>query len=103
MDTEPQIGPDGAGSIDLTVEGGLPPYSFSWSNGADTEDIGNLQPGEYSVTVSDASGCLSELTAEVSFVSSTTSPLPESLVTLFPNPGRGTFTLDTKNLVAESN
>lgn len=44
------------GSIDLTVFGGSPPYGFNWSNGATTEDIDNLSPGSYVVTVSDASG-----------------------------------------------
>ncbi len=92
VDTEPQI--DGEpGSIDLTVEGGLPPYIISWSTGDDSEDLINLEAGEYSVTVADASGCLSELTAEVSFVSNTRELLDENLVTLAPNPNRGTFQL----------
>lgn len=102
VDTEPQIGPDGFGSIDLTITGGLPPYTISWSNGAETEDIDNLEPGIYTVTVSDASGCLSEVTAEVTFVSSTEHILPDNLITVFPNPNAGSFTLDVGNLKAES-
>ncbi|MEZ4979098.1 MAG: HYR domain-containing protein, partial [Chitinophagales bacterium] len=31
--------------------------SFSWSNGASTEDISALTPGSYTVNVTDASGC----------------------------------------------
>ncbi|MFH1321674.1 MAG: T9SS type A sorting domain-containing protein [Bacteroidota bacterium] len=42
------------GSINLTVTGGMPPYTFSWSNGATTEDISNLIPDIYTVTVTDA-------------------------------------------------
>ncbi|GJM33854.1 MAG: hypothetical protein DHS20C18_28550 [Saprospiraceae bacterium] len=101
VQTEPQIGEDGFGAIDLTVQGGLPPYTFTWSNGEETEDIANLEPGTYTVTVSDASGCLSELTAEVTFISSTEDILSEDLVALFPNPNAGTFSLQMKDVHAE--
>jgi len=45
------------GSVDLSVNGGTPLYSFNWSNGSVTEDIGNLQAGSYTVTVTDNNGC----------------------------------------------
>jgi len=45
------------GSVDLTVTGGTTAYSFAWSNGASTEDIGSLADGTYSVLVTDANGC----------------------------------------------
>lgn len=44
------------GSIDLTVAGGLAPYSYLWSNGATTPDVAALAPGTYSVLVTDAVG-----------------------------------------------
>jgi gliding motility-associated-like protein len=45
------------GSINLTVAGGMGSYSFSWSNGATTEDIANLTQGLYKVIVLDGNGC----------------------------------------------
>ncbi|MCE5348270.1 MAG: gliding motility-associated C-terminal domain-containing protein [Bacteroidales bacterium] len=45
------------GSIDLSVEGGIAPYSYSWSNGASSQDISGLTEGYYKVTVTDANGC----------------------------------------------
>lgn len=42
------------GAIDIWVQGGISPYSFQWNNGATTEDLVNLAPGTYSVTVTDA-------------------------------------------------
>ena len=46
------------GMIDLNVSGGNPPYGFSWSNGATTQNLTALPSGLYSVTVTDNSNCL---------------------------------------------
>ena len=50
-------------SINLTIQGGTAPYTFSWTtNGGsgldvDAEDQTNLGPGTYNVTVTDANNC----------------------------------------------
>jgi len=83
------------GSIDLTVEGGLPPYTFSWNTGATTEDLDGLeQEGTYEVTVTDASGCLSTFTAELDVILSADEQLNAGQVKLFPNPNTGRFVLN---------
>ncbi len=50
---------DADGSVDITVSGGVSPYTYSWSNGASTEDLSGLSGGTYSVTVTDANGATS--------------------------------------------
>src|SRR5690606_2650269 len=37
--------------------GGVPPYSYLWSNGPTTQGQSNLSPGRYLVTATDANGC----------------------------------------------
>ena len=49
---------DATGSIDLTVQGGTTPYTYSWSNGLTSEDVSNLSGGEYTITVTDNNGCI---------------------------------------------
>ena len=52
------------GMVDLSVTSGTSPYTYSWSNGATTQDISNLIAGTYTVTVTDANSA----TATASYV-----------------------------------
>lgn len=45
------------GSANLTVSGATPSYTYSWSNGATTQDITSIMAGTYSVIVTDSKGC----------------------------------------------
>ncbi len=53
------------GSINLTVSNGTAPFTFTWSNGAVTEDLSNISAGSYNVTVNDANGCSAVASASV--------------------------------------
>jgi hypothetical protein len=46
------------GSISITPAGGKAPYTFKWSNEATTEDLSGLEPGTYSVEITDANSCV---------------------------------------------
>ncbi len=46
------------GEIALNVTGGTANYSFAWSNSETTQNITNLVANTYSVTVTDANGCV---------------------------------------------
>ncbi len=53
------------GFVNLLVTGGTEPITFQWDFGANSQDIGNLPPGTYEVTATDAFGCTEELTTEI--------------------------------------
>jgi len=44
------------GSIDVAAYGGVPPYTYVWSDGPITEDRTDLPPGSYTITVTDSNG-----------------------------------------------
>jgi hypothetical protein len=46
------------GSASITVSGGTPAYTYSWSNGSTTASVSNLAAGNYTVKVTDAGACV---------------------------------------------
>lgn len=52
---------DGNGGVtNVSVLGGNAPYTFEWSDGQNTQAAVDMQPGEYTVMVSDVNGCTGE-------------------------------------------
>jgi MAM domain, meprin/A5/mu/SprB repeat/Secretion system C-terminal sorting domain/Putative metal-binding motif len=46
------------GSIILELSGGTPPYSVSWNNGENGNNLSKLTEGVYFATITDAGGCM---------------------------------------------
>ena len=53
------------GTINLTISGGQPDYSYLWSDGQGQKDLINLSAGNYVVTVSDVYGCTATTSAVI--------------------------------------
>jgi hypothetical protein len=53
------------GVVDVTVEGGVAPYTYSWNNGTTTQDITEAATGFYEVLITDANGCIVSANATV--------------------------------------
>ncbi|MCW5907850.1 MAG: T9SS type A sorting domain-containing protein [Chitinophagales bacterium] len=46
------------GEVFVTVTGGTTPYTFAWSNGATTQDVAAVAADDYTLTTTDANGCI---------------------------------------------
>ncbi len=80
-------------AINLTVNGGLAPFVFAWSNGASTEDITNLIAGTYTVTVTDANNCVVIGAATLTVPTATTATATSTPASCFgANDGTATVT-----------
>ncbi len=53
------------GAAAIVASGGSAPYTYSWSNGQSTSAGTNLSAGNYTVTVTDVTGCTSQQTVTI--------------------------------------
>ncbi len=53
------------GSATVTPSSGTAPYTYLWSNGGNTQTIVNISGGIYTVTITDANGCIGNDTVTV--------------------------------------
>lgn len=93
-------------SIDVTVSGGIAPYSFVWTdangNQLNTEDLSNISAGEYTLEVTDANDCM--LTSEIVMVDNLTGsndPALEASIVMSPNPTQDIVTIDFAETLQE--
>ena len=95
------------GSALITATGGLQPFTYTWSNGALTETASGLEAGTYTVTLSDASGCLIENTvtiyqpAQIASNATLTTPTcygeDNGSIDILATGGSGTYTYEWSN------
>lgn len=85
------------GAINLTVSGGTPSYSFIWSNSATTEDIINLAPGTYTVTITDSKGCTATRSATVGSSTAPSMTLSFSVTNASSGQNNGAINLTVSN------
>ncbi len=53
------------GKATVEVKGGTPPYTFQWDNGESVAAAKELPIGMHSVTITDANGCFTNTTVEI--------------------------------------
>ncbi|GAB4420065.1 MAG: hypothetical protein OHK0039_33220 [Bacteroidia bacterium] len=53
------------GRVKAYVAGGAAPYTYSWTGGGASEEIDNLPPGFYALTLTDANGCQTVVSAVI--------------------------------------
>ena len=71
------------GSVDLTVTGGTAAYTYSWSNGPVTQDVSTLTTGTYTVQVTDANGCVANLSSTITQPTLLTSSITPTNISCF--------------------
>ncbi len=81
------------GAIDLSVNAGQAPFTYEWSNSSTDEDLTDISATGYSVTVTDANGCMDSEEVFVGLVDVTDISSLEKL-NLFPNPASDLVVLD---------
>jgi len=90
-----------ATSLDLFVQGGTAPYTYSWNNGTITEDLMDITTeGIYEVNVTDANGCQLNIGT---YVATEASGITEEAATfeLYPNPSNGNGTITWNNATVD--
>lgn len=98
------------GSIQVTITGGTPPYTYSVAGATgENEDgslnVGELLSGEYTVDISDANGCNANTsTASIAATDPTVTGIADLKLTnidLYPNPNRGEFVVNAPDLTGK--
>lgn len=88
------------GGVNLTATGGTGPYSYLWSNGQTGQNLSGVNPGVYSVIVTDANGCVTSnifLVGNLSGIAA--APVDPATVLMYPNPASLYFTIEAGRII----
>ena len=89
---------DVPGEILVELLGGVEPLSYLWSNGDTTQNLMTFYPGNYTLTVTDANGCMVEFSFFLpQIVSVQSDPLFSFEWLAFPNPSAGQVSFQLTN------
>jgi len=93
MSTNTSLGQDN-GSATVTAADGIEPYSYNWSNGSTSATADNLAFGDYTVTITDASGCTAECAATIGDSSNISCSINETNTTCGEDNGEATASVN---------
>ena len=85
------------GSIIVNGDGGTYPYDYLWNTGATSTSVNGLSDGLYSVTVTDANGCMTALEIELEQPSILSTPQVVSITQPTCTNPLGSFTISNYN------
>jgi PKD repeat protein len=87
------------GSAELVITGGTAPFTITWSNDEHGMAIDNLLPGNYSVMLVDAAGCIVTTPFVITWVSGIADN--KSVLSIYPNPAKYEITVATNGMIAD--
>lgn len=90
------------GAVTLTVNGGVAPYTYLWSNAATTQNISGLSAGTYTVTVTDKYCGTATLTVIVDIATNTNEigTSSTSAIIVYPNPATDKIVIENADCAA---
>ena len=83
---------DAHGTVDngtamvTNISGGVSPFTYYWSNGGTTQTITGIAPGNYTVTVTDANGCVQTASDFVNVTTGLNNISNAIAFSVYPNP-----------------
>ena len=89
---------DGEGTIQLTVFGGTPGYTYEWTGegvfGQTGQILENLSTGTYTVEVTDVNDCSAEEEFSITTINSVQEIAAGVVAKVYPNPSQGLFVIE---------
>ncbi len=81
-------------TLEANSANGDPPFTYTWSTGANTQTISPANGGSYSVTIQDANGCVSNPATHILTLSTDIEEMIKiSNLKIYPNPSENVFNI----------